>query len=501
MVMRVGGLATGMDLEAIIQKLMTAERMPLDRLEQNKTYLTWQRDAFRDINKKLLEFDNMMLDMQLSKTYQTKTVSSTNETAVTARGSSSSVDGNYTISVQQLATTAMNAGETLEIDPNKKFGELAKNGVDVPLGDFKFYTFNEKTNKMEEHLFTITKDDNLDAALKKINAASDNVRATYDKTANRVILESKRTGDYNTTSDFSGAEIGFYAVDGGEGKEQNSFFTNILKLSATGEVGGKNAKFTYNSSLEIESKKNEYELNNIVFQFNNTTSENVRITITNDTDHSVNAIKNFVNKYNEIVEMINGTQQEEKFRSYRPLTEEQKKDMSEEQIKKWEEQAKSGILRGESILTNGVASMRQSWYKNIDTDGEYTSITSLGISTSANYFDGGKLEMDDEQLRQILSENPEDVRKLFSGLVDEVRTSLKSTMNKVEEKAGKGSSTLDNYAIGKRMKDIDKQITAFEARMVKVENRYWNQYTAMEKAIQRMNDQSAQLMSQLGGMF
>src|SRR5699024_6714937 len=110
-------------------------------------------------------------------------------------------------------------------------------------------------------------------------------------------------------------------------------------------------------------------------------------------------------------------------------------------------------------------------------------------------------EIDDDKLRESLIENPGEVQKLFSGLVDEVRTSLKSTMNKVEEKAGKGSSTLDNYAIGKRMKDIDKQITAFEARMVKVENRYWNQYTAMEKAIQRMNDQSAQLMSQLGGMF
>src|SRR5699024_2290709 len=107
----------------------------------------------------------------------------------------------------------MNAGERVEIDPNKKFGELAKSGVDIPLGDFKFYTYNEKSNNMEEHTFTITKEDNLESALKKITAASDNVRATYDKTANRVIVEGKLKGDYNTTNEFGCAKIGFYSDD------------------------------------------------------------------------------------------------------------------------------------------------------------------------------------------------------------------------------------------------------------------------------------------------
>ena len=72
MVMRVGGLATGMDIESIVNKLMEAERMPLVRLTQDRQMLEWKRDAFRDINKALLELDNMILDMKLSKTYFTK---------------------------------------------------------------------------------------------------------------------------------------------------------------------------------------------------------------------------------------------------------------------------------------------------------------------------------------------------------------------------------------------------------------------------------------------
>lgn len=70
--MRIGGLASGMNVDEIIEKLMTAERMPLDRMEQDKTTLTWKRNAFRDINLKLKELDDMILDMKLSKTYNPK---------------------------------------------------------------------------------------------------------------------------------------------------------------------------------------------------------------------------------------------------------------------------------------------------------------------------------------------------------------------------------------------------------------------------------------------
>lgn len=509
MVMRIGGIASGMDIESIVNKLMEAERMPLERMQQDRTTLTWQRDAFRDINKKLLEFDNLMLNMRLSKTYQSKKVTSSQEGAVTASGVSTTPTGTYSIEVQKLASNAMNIGREMDIDPTKTFKELADEGVDVPLGEFKFFTFNEKENMMEEHTFTITEDDTLQSALRHINNASDNISAFYDKEAKRVVLETARTGNHNTTTEFNGAEIGFYAVNEGEGKEQNRFFTDFLNLDATkrdaegnlikAEIGGENARFVYNNGLEIESKNNKYEINNITFEFHNVTNGNARITIVNDTEVAFDAIKNFVDKYNEVIDLIHGSQQEERFRDFPPLTAEQKKELSESEIKQWEEKAKSGLLRGESFLTNGLSSMRQSWYAKVDTDGAYTSITQLGITTTAAYLDGGKLKIDEEKLMQALENGAEDVNKLFNGLITGLRSSVQSTMDRVEERAGKGTSTLDNYTIGKRMKDLDKRITAFEARMIRVENRHWSQFTAMEKAIQQMNNQSSQLFAQFGG--
>src|SRR5699024_12745454 len=105
--MRIGGLATGMDTEQLVDKLMAAERMPLDRMEQNKTKLTWERDGFRDINMTLLELDNMMLDMKLSKRYISKSVSSSQESEVTVNASMSSANRTDSIQVNELALYAI----------------------------------------------------------------------------------------------------------------------------------------------------------------------------------------------------------------------------------------------------------------------------------------------------------------------------------------------------------------------------------------------------------
>jgi flagellar hook-associated protein 2 len=60
---RLSGLASGIDTEAMIKKVMQAERLPVDRLSQKKQILTWERDAYREINRSLLEFRTAGSDM------------------------------------------------------------------------------------------------------------------------------------------------------------------------------------------------------------------------------------------------------------------------------------------------------------------------------------------------------------------------------------------------------------------------------------------------------
>ncbi|MEC5422854.1 flagellar hook-associated protein 2 [Virgibacillus sp. C22-A2] len=485
--MRIGGLATGMDTEQLVKKLMEAERMPLDRMKQDQTKLTWQRDAFRDINKSLLELDNMMLDMKMSRTYNSKSVSSSNEGAVTATASTNTANGTYNIKVDKLASSAMNmSADKIELVATEALGAERA-------GTFHFSTYNEKGEAIE-HTFEVKAEDTLNQVLKRITDADNNVRAFYDSQSDKVIMETTRTGNYNE----AGNEIEFGA--------DNVFFSTDLKLDMAGEKGGENASFTYNDHLSLTSKSNSYQLNGVSFQFKDVGSAS--LTVVNNIDESFDSIMKFIDKYNEVVETLNGSQREERFRDYPPLTEEQKKGMSEDEIELWEERAMSGILRGESSISNGLFSMRQSWYSSVETGGEFTSLTQLGIKTSPNYMDGGKLIVDEGKLRTALQENPADVQKLFSnsgtgaerGLVNRVEDSIESTMKQIKSRAGNGTDTLENYTLGKRMKDINSRISSFEDRLVQVENRYWSQFTAMEKAISRMNQQSSQLMSQFGSM-
>lgn len=485
MVMRVGGIASGMDIDAMVQKLMEAERMPLTRLQQQQTTLTWKRDAFRDINSHLLELDNMVRDMKYSNTYKPKAASSSNSDAVTATATTNATNGSYEIKVDQLATNAINVGE-----------KKAREAFTFENGTHIFHTINEDGTK-SDHQFEIKDGDSLNDVLKKITNASDGrVRAFYEESSQQVVIEATRSGQYNG----DGPEIAFDT-------DSIDFFKNTLGLEEGNEKGGQNAKFTYNNGLEIESKTNEYTINGLQLTFHQETDTNARISVTTDVDQSFDKIMAFVEKYNETIGVMNQSQLEERHRDFPPLTEEQKAEMTEEQITRWEEKAKSGILRGESTISNGMYSLRQSLQQSVETGGAYTLLSQIGIATTANYMDGGKLEVNEEQLRTALRDNPDDVYKLFSnsedganrGLINRFDDVLDQTRGSIEKKAGKSSHTLDNYQLGKNMKELNERITDFERRMVQVEQRYWNQFTAMEKAISQLNQQSSYLFSQFGG--
>src|SRR5699024_6940441 len=199
-----------------------------------------------------------------------------------------------------------------------------------------------------------------------------------DENQDKVIMETTRGGNYEEAISFA----------------DHSFFTDILKLDTTNEKSGTDAVFEYNG-IEMTSTSNSYNINGMQVNFQ---SEGTAIlNVQNDTQSTVDSIMSFVDKYNEVVEALNETQQEERHRDFPPLTEEQKEDMSEKEIELWEEKAKSGILRGESTISNGLFDMRRSWYAGVETGGEYTSLTQLGITTSKKYLDGGKLEVDIEK--------------------------------------------------------------------------------------------------------
>ncbi|GIO23877.1 flagellar filament capping protein FliD [Oceanobacillus sp. J11TS1] len=511
--MRIGGLASGIDTESIIKDLMNAERLPLNKLQQDRTKLEWKRDAFRDVNKLLLDLDQKkILNMKLSDTYNKKIVTSTQEGAVRATGSAGASNGTYRIEVKQLATSAINVGEKLNTKDDLKFNPdetLASQGFTGPI---KFRTYGKDDSyggdgkNFREHRYEIEEGDKLSDVIKRINDDKDSpVRMTYDENSDRVILEATRTGVYNP----GGQEIEFEDKDGGNFFKRLGLHQKPEEIKdedgvRLGEHGARNAEFTYNNAYTVNTQDNHYQLNGVTFQFLDETKGTATLNITNDIDNTVDKIKEFVEAYNEIVEAISGSQREEVHRDFPPLTEEQKADMSDREIELWEEKAKSGMLKGETALTSGLANMRSSWYSTVKNDGQFASLTEIGISTSPDYMDGGKLIIDEDKLREVVANDPESVQKLFSnntkddgrGLINRLEDAVEGTIAQVNQRAGRATDvSLDSYALGKRMKEINERITNFERRLGQVESRYWKQFSEMERAISMMNEQSNMLMS------
>ena len=107
MALRISGLASGMDTETMVKELMTAHRIPLDKITQKKQYTEWQRDDYRTVNRSLNDFRNLTNDSMLRQsTFIKKTVTSSAPDDVSVKNINSTSDFSGKIKVNQLAESA-----------------------------------------------------------------------------------------------------------------------------------------------------------------------------------------------------------------------------------------------------------------------------------------------------------------------------------------------------------------------------------------------------------
>ncbi|MBU8688038.1 flagellar filament capping protein FliD [Priestia megaterium] len=595
---RVSGLASGMDIDQIVSDLMKAERMPIDKMKKQKQTLEWQRDDYRSMNLLLSEFNNLAFNMTLQSSYSSKTVSSSDETKVKAAATSSAGNASYTLSNVTMATAAQSIsteGIASEVDPTKSLWsqrnlietdssvwtektveqaaitlsadtstiKLAKGSVSAVNQDTGTLNFisvttggtskeykvtigtkaetlgsdevfiNEDTGEMtfgttltsgstikafsyQQNVlnFSITTYDSngkatgdnkdgstsfefdgstsLNTVLTQISNSKVGISAFFDEGTNKVVMTRKDTGNLSSADSTDGSNMVF----------SGEFLTGFLQLA--GDAKGTDAKFTLNG-LETTRKSNTFTTGGVTYTLQNNFTGDVRVNVSNDTQKVFDTIKDFMTKYNELIEKINGKITEERDRNYQPLTDEEREKLTDKQAEKWDEKAKSGLLKGDSILSSGLNQMRSNWYASVSgVSGAFSQLTDIGISTSANYSDRGKLviEGDGTKLKEAIEKDPQSVMDLFmksgsttseKGIVRRLRDTITQTVSKVEQRAGRSTWTSEQFLLGRNLKSVNSQITSFESRLTQVEDRYYRQFTAMEKAIQNANAQSAQL--------
>ncbi len=246
-----------------------------------------------------------------------------------------------------------------------------------------------------------------------------------------------------------------------------------------------------------------------------TGTEPITFNAKTDADTIVSAVTSMIKDYNEIIELVNKEVSTKPNRSYEPLTDDQKEEMTDDQITKWEEKAKAGMLFNDSELRGLSDSMRFIFDSG---SADKTALESFGISTSTDYGDNGKLVLDETKFRAALASNSSDLQKLFTRQADSTTGDKGGVMARLTEITEKYASTTGatkgilieragsvyaptsilKNSLQTAMDSLDDVIERLNTQLKTETDRYIKQFTNLETLISQMNSQSSWLSSSLG---
>ncbi|WP_026694355.1 flagellar filament capping protein FliD [Peribacillus kribbensis] len=526
--MRINGFS-GFDVDAAVKELMTAARKPADKLHQQKQLQTWKTDAYRDVNTKISELRNLMQDMRWTGDFNKNSSESSNPDAVTATVTGSPTQTSYDITGIKLAESERAASV-------KFFGNGNLTDPTKPMSDYGATAGSILINGIS---ITVDPAKSLNDLITTVNTtAGIGLTMSYSATEKSITFSSSSTGDSSKiTIDPSAPGAvnplsGLGIKTGSTGKNNDLNDPNTFADSTISSVQGRNktqAEATINGLL-YKSDTNSITYDGVKFDLKSTSASTTTVTQKKDNDAIFDRIKKFVDTYNGLVDDLTNKVNERKAKGYDPLTDEQKSAMKDSQIESWEAKAKEGLLGKDPLITNLLTKMRASVNApviNMKLDiatNTYTpetvgTLSSIGVGLADSWRDNGKLKIDETKLKAAIANDLTKVTDIFSkstsnlpstdtsntlkslakydqsGVADRLYEQLDASMLSLGTQALNGTTSV----VGKQISEIDKRIDDFEKRMGSLEDRYYKQFTAMEKAMQQANSQSSWLMSQFGG--
>lgn len=527
MVTRVNGFS-GIDVDTMVKNMMAAKRIPLDKLYQQKQTLEWTRDSYREINSKLVDFRNNKLVDKYGKSAALNTqkaVVSGNTDVLKADAGALANGIDMKVSITQLATkkTVETRGSDNPLASTKTLADLDVNYSSLSDEDKAKKTYNFTINGVSftdngkldgKSLFTAAT--SIATVVSTINSNSKaNVTAKYDEITGKLIISAKASGEID--GDNGKAEI--------VGTDDNSLLDlfNQKHNSSSSDpkyitTDGKNSYAFVNGKLYTQAS-NTFTVNGVQLTLQKVTdspvdplhpevapttdNNSVSITTTSDTDTAMQTIKGFVEDYNTLLGLLNTKVDEAKYRDFSPLTDEQKAAMKDTDIANWTEKAKSGLLKNDDILRSALSQIRSV------ISSQVVKLSELGITMGA-YNSGGKIVLDENVLKQALSENPQKAIDLFQGtgnnansgifykLSDKITDTLDSLVKRVgtnKFSADLTTSYKEESVMGKKLKEYNSRISTMLTNLENTETRYYKQFTAMETAMNKLQSQSSSLFS------
>lgn len=363
---------------------------------------------------------------------------------------------------------------------------------------------------------SLSQEDSYAQAMDKINKSGAEVLLKYDSLSDKFSLTSTAEGSANNIdiTSGSGAETLFSKMFG---------VTDFTDLDYK-HTSGKNATLQING-IDVVQSSNTFGFDGINYSLKETSAVEINVGITVEKKSIIDNIKGFVSEYNKLIDSISTKFSEKKYYDYEPLTDEERDALSEEEITRWEDKAKSGNLRGATELSTFLTKLRNALVEPIE--GSNINLAAIGI-TSTSYMEKGKLSIDETILSEKLDTNFDDVVRLFSQqsdkaygsgngaeryresgigarmddiMKDYTRTTRDTNGNKgiLIMKAGvTNDASIVNNELTKKLLDYDQRISDLEDYLADREAYYYSTFAAMESAMTKLQSQADSLTGMIG---
>jgi len=453
--MHISGIVSGLDTDTLIEQLMAIERRPLVLMQERKTTLEKQRDAWRDVNTRLNNLRDRMAELSRLSLFERRAVTSSKAEVATATANRNAVEAVYRISVQQLAAAHRVAGKRFETVKGKAAPK-------EPLG-----LSGEARLRVGQNgdWITVAVDaaDTLESIAAKINEAAGGavIARVLD---GRLILEAKETGAANT--------LEFEVPDGSDPSAVN-IWQELGVVNDKGEIlnelqAAQDAVFTVEGLTIIRSSNTVDDLiEGVTLQLKGVGETTLEIR--RDVDAVVDAVRRFVEQYNSTMSFIQ------------------------------DRMGENGVLKGDTLLMRIQMQLRADVMAPVAATGlKYNQLAAVGISVDKS----GTMSLDEARLREALGESPEEVARLFTASKED-GDPFDGVAIRLEQRfqqwlaAGDGLLAARQKLFGDRIKAIEDSMDRFEQRMEIREANLRRQFLALEEALASLQTQSNWLANQL----
>lgn len=485
---RLTGLMSGMDTEGLISQLVEAKKAKVTAATKDQSAIKYRQEAWESLNKKLKSFQTTMSNIRFSNAYSKKKTSVSDSSVASVITSDEAMVTNQTLKVNQLAKSAyLTGGELKKEDGTKATVTTKLTDLGAKVGDTISINVGGKTKDIK-----VTENLNLYDFANELSSAG--VMARFDKDSQRFFIGAKDTGakyDFNIT----GSEETLKALGLDYGKDAEGKATGAAK-----KIDGQDAIIELNG-VEFKGASNTFNINGLSITANAlTTGEGVMLNTTKDTSATYDVIKKAIKEYSDLINEMDKLYNVKKDKSYKPLTDEEKADLSDYEIEKWEDKVKEQALSKDANLSDLIGKFTEAFNKGFKVNGKTMYLHDFGIET-AGYFDSGdnekhalhiKGDKEDEKfsgetntLEFMISSDPEAVTSFFTQLSNAVYDAMNTMSARVANTRSFGNF-FDDVKLKADYTDYTSKISDLEQKMFDYEDKWYKKFSKMETKMAKM---------------